>query len=581
MVRVVIIGSGPAGAYSGGLLARLGHSVLVLERAKHPRWHVGESMVTSFPFMLDQLGDKYRRMIFEDNVQFSGSAMQAQTKYGAYITLNGNEGDFVYTHFDWSDKRPVTVQTRRERMDAFLSDAAVDLGAELRCGVAVLDVDIPAKTLRWRDTESGEEGIEVYDFVIDASGFSKVLHPHVFGDNGTHFFHSMDNVAMTSWWQGTALLSDPVRRHGITVDLAKIPDDKRECALPSAWTWFIPVDDENLSVGTVTSRALFSRLRDGRTHKEVHELLLKGVSRGIDALLGPNARETSPFICLPDRSHRSQRTCSAADGWFLAGDAAVFLDPFLSTGVHMAGWGALLAAMSINSLSRGTATTAEVDEFHSRMLLRQFARLQMIVSSVLLHIGHDECTIENIRKDIHVKSWDDVLELALPTLGYSTVADISDERLQTLLDTVFNAWRYFCVSDNGHHDRSGICRSEMLPPLGSSLSDVLSFAAADIVGGFTEYFGDLWAINHVGFFHPNMSTMTFSKMPVWRRAALGSVKLVVRRGLPLAVSGIAAARTVVDLRTVFYRDRFYSYLRWLIVLLVGVLSIALTMVAVI
>ena len=70
-MRVVVIGGGPAGTTCAGFLAKAGHSVDLFERATYPRGHVGESLLTSFPYILGLLGPKYVDMVVR-GVRFSG-----------------------------------------------------------------------------------------------------------------------------------------------------------------------------------------------------------------------------------------------------------------------------------------------------------------------------------------------------------------------------------------------------------------------------------------------------------------------------------------------------------------------------
>src|SRR6266480_1351217 len=80
---VLIIGAGPAGSAASALLAEMGHRVLVLEREKFPRYHIGESLLPFTFHPLQRLGllDKMRQSAFvkKYSVQFisqSGKASQ-------------------------------------------------------------------------------------------------------------------------------------------------------------------------------------------------------------------------------------------------------------------------------------------------------------------------------------------------------------------------------------------------------------------------------------------------------------------------------------------------------------------------
>ena len=60
--EVIVMGGGPAGTACGNFLARAGVEVVVLEGDKHPRHHIGESLLAASMPMLQRLGVTMREM---------------------------------------------------------------------------------------------------------------------------------------------------------------------------------------------------------------------------------------------------------------------------------------------------------------------------------------------------------------------------------------------------------------------------------------------------------------------------------------------------------------------------------------
>src|SRR5438477_4255376 len=128
---VIVIGAGPAGSTSSALLAEKGHRVLVLEREKFPRYHIGESLLP-FTFQpLQRLGliDKMRQSAFvkKYSVQF--------------VSPNGKASQPFY-FFDRYDRDTIaqTWQVLRSEFDVMLLNNAREKGATVREETAVKEL---------------------------------------------------------------------------------------------------------------------------------------------------------------------------------------------------------------------------------------------------------------------------------------------------------------------------------------------------------------------------------------------------------------------------------------------------------
>ena len=127
----IVIGGGPAGASSAAILAEYGHRVLVLEREKFPRYHIGESLI---PFTYQPL----ERLGLIPKMKASGFVK----KYSVvFISRNGKASEpfYFYTRYD-RDSVAQTWQVLRSEFDQMLLDNAREKGAHVIEEIAVKEL---------------------------------------------------------------------------------------------------------------------------------------------------------------------------------------------------------------------------------------------------------------------------------------------------------------------------------------------------------------------------------------------------------------------------------------------------------
>jgi len=150
-------------------------------------------------------------------------------------------------------------------------------------------------------------------------------------------------------------------------------------SVQDGWIWSIPLHNDTMSVGLVTHKTTFKEKRQQATTLEQIYLeaiescpLIKGLLKDGELVTKISAEQ--------DYSYLSD--VFSEPGYFLAGDAACFIDPLLSTGVHLATFSGMLAAASIGSIIRGEVSEEQASIFYTQSYRHAYLRLVIIVSGL-------------------------------------------------------------------------------------------------------------------------------------------------------------------------------------------------------
>ena len=352
--QVLVVGGGPGGATAAGLLAKQGLQVTLLESATFPRYHIGESILPSVLPILDLLGAR-------DTVAEHGFVR----KDGAYFEWGPENWDLNFDHLSGASRH--SYQVIRSEFDSILLDQAQANGVEVRQGVKVTDLtfdgDRPVSA-RWsRIADRNTTGEISFEFLVDATGRAGLMATRYLKNR--RYLEAFRNIAVWSYWRDVTPL-DRGPQGAIAV-----------CSVPYGWFWAIPLHDGTHSIGLVAKRSIFTEERERLGSIDaVYADALRQAERV--AWMTQGARQISEIKVEQDYSYSAETL--TGPGYVLVGDAACFLDPLLSTGVHLATFSALLSAAAISAIFDGDLTEAQATDFYAKAYRQAFERLLVVVS---------------------------------------------------------------------------------------------------------------------------------------------------------------------------------------------------------
>lgn len=330
-VDVLIIGAGPSGTISGAILHKMGFNVYCVDKESFPRFVIGESLLPNCMNYLQKAG-------FLEAVERYGF----QYKNGAAFSYK-NE----YRYFDFCDKTTpgfgTTFQVVRGEFDKILADEAILQGVKIDFNTLVTDVKFDENFARVFITKDGKNEEIKAKFILDASGYGRVLPTLLNLETSSHlsskiayFTHITDNITEPLYDRNKILITTH-------------PDFKE------VWFWLIPFSNGRCSIGVVGEERFVNLPNlSGEEILKTHTYKAPMLSRLLkDAIWDTPVRNISGYSKNVSKLY--------GDRYILLGNSSEFLDPVFSSGVTIAMHSADLAASCVGKILKNEPCDLEND----------------------------------------------------------------------------------------------------------------------------------------------------------------------------------------------------------------------------
>lgn len=366
---IVIVGSGFGGSLLAMVARRLGKTVLLVERGRHPRFAIGESTSPLANLLLEQIALRYDLPRLLPLTTY-GSWQRAYPEIGC-----GLKRGFTYFHHEAgrsyraapgrsnqllvaASPNDATADTHwlRSDVDHFLVREATGIGVDYVDETFVSDVEWSDGTalLRLQSERNGEPVRIRANLIVDATGprgfLSKVL-----GITESPFANYPATQTLFSHFTGVSRCEDMESFRPIETPPYPLDDAAVHHVFDGGWMWLLRFGNGVTSAGIALKKGLAEELRLSEGEPAWGRFLSRFPTIR-DQFAA--ARPTRPFTYSARLAYRSSR--AAGPGWALLPSAAAFVDPFFSTGIPLTLLGIQRMGRILEETSLGTGSSSEL-----------------------------------------------------------------------------------------------------------------------------------------------------------------------------------------------------------------------------
>ncbi|KAF8271874.1 hypothetical protein EI94DRAFT_493683 [Lactarius quietus] len=481
--QILVVGGGPSGSYAAASLALEGFHVVLLEATAFPRYHIGESLIPSVRHHLRFIGA-------EEKVASHGFFK----KPGAAMKFNQYKKE-AYTDFIALGHDNNAWNVTRSEFDKILLDHAESTGTHVFQSTRVSSLTFSGErpiSAMWIHGPSSQSGTIMFDYLVDASGRAGLMCNRYLKNR--RFNASLKNVAVWAYWRNTGVYARGTTAEGSPYFEALSDESGWAWFIPLSASLTSVGIVRDQTACNISAQAYRSRSSQSFSHFPVTPLMsfrdTSPTSSSADSLSAssvnllshgtpPSSPSSPTFPFSPGGSWfasvgAEQRYLSALDlapgvkqllspdgvmlrgeseldtvrtasdysysashyageNFRIVGDAGAFIDPFFSSGIHLAMTGGLSAAASIAASIRGDCPESEAAEWHSQRVAVSYTRFLIVVLSAYKQMRAQS---KNVLCDIGEDNFDKAFSFLRPVIqGNADLGPrLSEVEVQNALD---------------------------------------------------------------------------------------------------------------------------------------------------